>query len=117
MNRDRVIRGVTRAVQFTVFAMLFLIVFTFVVRALWNWLMPALFGLHVITIWQALGILVLSKILFGGFRGGSHRGGWRSRRRIIERWEKMTPEEREKFRQGMRGRCGPFGAPVDEPTP
>jgi hypothetical protein len=91
-----------------------LIAFTFAVQALWNWLMPSLFGLHVITLWQAVGILILSKILFGGFRGGS-RGGWGSRRRIIERWEKMTPEEREKFRQSMRGRCGPFDAAAAEP--
>ena len=110
MNGHRVVR----AVQIACLAIVCLIVFTFAVRALWNWLMPALFGLHVITIWQAVGILILSKILFGGFRGGS-RGGWRSRRRIIERWEKMTPEEREKFRQGMRGRCGPFGPAAAEP--
>jgi len=32
-----------------------------------------------------------------------------------ERWEHMTPEEREKFRQGMRGRCGSFGPPAAEP--
>ena len=97
-----------RFVKFLVFGILFLVLFTFVVRGLWNWLMPGLFGLHMITLWQAAGILILSKILFGGFRGGSHHGGWRNRERIIERWEKMTPEEKEKFRQGMRGRCGPF---------
>jgi hypothetical protein len=112
MNGHRVVRGV----QIACFAIVCLIVFTFAVRTLWNWLMPALFGLHVITIWQAVGILILSKILFGGFRGGS-RGGWRSRRRIIERWEKMTPEQREKFRQSMRGRCGPFDTPAAEPKP
>jgi hypothetical protein len=33
---------------------------------------------------------------------------------MLERWEQMTPEEREKFRQGMRGRCGPFGSPEPE---
>jgi len=109
MNGHRVLRGV----KIACLAIVCLIVFTFAVQALWNWLMPALFGLHVITIWQAVGILILSKILFGGFRGGS-RGGWGSRRRIIERWEKMTPEEREKFRQSMRGRCGP-GTPAAEP--
>ncbi len=77
--------------------------FTFVVRGLWNWLMPGLFGWHLITFWQALGILILSKILFGGFRGRPGWGGhWRGR--MIERWEKMTPEEREKFREGLR--CG-----------
>ena len=78
------------------------------VSGLWNWLMPEIFGFHTIGFWQALGLFVLSRILFGGFRGGhGHRFG---RRRMIrhwaERWEKMTPEEREKFRQGMRQRCG-----------
>ena len=59
------------------------------------------------------GVLILSKILFGGFRGGPHRH-WRWRRRMMERWEQMTPEEREKFRQGMRGRCGSMGTPPTE---
>jgi hypothetical protein len=79
---------------------------SFVVMNLWNALMPVIFGLHAISFWQALGLLVLSKILFGGF--GPHRGGgapWR--RRMRERWEQMTPEEREKFKQGMRRGCGP----------
>lgn len=40
-------------------------VFTLVVMLLWNWLMPLLFGLTLITFWQALGLLVLSKVLFG----------------------------------------------------
>ena len=70
--------------------------------------MPELFGLHAVSYGQALGLLLLSKILFGGFRGGRARQMfWR--RRMMARWEKMTPEEREKFRQGMQGRCGPFG--------
>lgn len=82
-------------------------IFGFAIEYLWNWLMPALFGLHAITFVQALGLLVLSKILFGGFhRHGGGRPGWR--RHMAERWEQMTPEEREKFRAGMRGRgmCG-----------
>jgi len=49
---------------------------SFVVMALWNWLMPALFGLKTIRFLQALGLLVFSRILFGGFRGGiGFRGG------------------------------------------
>jgi hypothetical protein len=88
-------------------AALFLTVFGYGVMRLWNWLMPALFGLHVIGFWQAVGILVLSKILFGGFHG--RRGGrmhWRHRMR--ERWERMTPEQREKLHSvGDRwGSCG-----------
>jgi hypothetical protein len=110
MKRHWVVRGL----KFVLFAALFVTVFSFVMMSLWNWLMPALFGWHLINFWQAAGILVLSKILFGGFRGhpGRHMY-WR--RRMMERWEQMTPEEREKFRQGMRGRCGTFGPPAAEP--
>jgi len=51
------------------------------VQQLWNWLMPALFGLRPVTFWQAVGLLALSWILFGGFGwlGGGRRrrhGGW-----------------------------------------
>ena len=77
----------------------------FIVMGLWNWLGPAVFGARAITFWQALGILILSKILFGGFRGRPGYGGhWR--RRMRERWEQMSPEERERFRQGAFGACG-----------
>ncbi|MBI2213244.1 MAG: hypothetical protein HYU52_06325 [Acidobacteria bacterium] len=76
-----------------------------VVLQLWNWLLPPLFGWPQITFWQALGLLALCRILFGGF--GLHgSGGSRFRRRMAERWEQMTPEEREKFRSGMHRRCG-----------
>jgi hypothetical protein len=82
-----------------------------IVRLLWNWLMPALFGWRQITFWQALGLLALCRILFGGFRLGG--GGHRSHlgRRMAERWDKMTPEEREKYRQTFRGRWGSFEPP------
>lgn len=76
-----------------------------IVLQLWNWLLPPLFGWPQITFWQAVGILALCRILFGGL--GLHGSGRsRFRRRLAERWENMTPEERERFRQGMRGRCG-----------
>jgi hypothetical protein len=94
--------------KFALLAAVALGVFGSVVMGLWNWLMPALFEWRPISFWQALGLLVLSKILFGGFRGRPGRNmHWR--RRMMERWEQMTPEEREKFRQGMRGRCGHEG--------
>jgi hypothetical protein len=80
--------------------------FGFAVQNLWNWLIPAIVGWHAISFWQAVGILVLCKILFGGFRGRG--GGMHWRHRIGERWEKMTPEEREKFSQALRSRCGVF---------
>ena len=87
-----------------------------VVMSLWNWLLPGLFGWRMITFWQAMAMLVLCRILFGGVSG---RGWHRSRygRRISGgRWAaNMTPEEREKFRQGIRERCG-FGTPAEEST-
>ncbi len=86
-----------------------LAVFSAIVMLLWNWLAPALFHLPAITLVQALGLLVLSRILFGSFGGGHHgrRRHWRGRMR--DRWEHMTPEERENLRRGMAG-----GAPQAE---
>src|SRR6266403_400883 len=86
---------------------------------LWNWLLPPLFGWRQITFWQALGLLALCRILFGGWGGhGSPRSNIRRRikERMDERWERMTPEEREKFRQSFRGRCSPFEPPNAKPT-
>ena len=83
-----------------------------IVLQLWNWLLPSLFGWRQITFWQAVGLLALCRILFGRVGGrGWHRSNFR--RRMSERWEHMTPEERERFRQGMRGRCG-FGPSTSE---
>ncbi len=70
-----------------------------VVMQLWNWLAPALFGWREVTFWQALGLLALCRILFGGH--GGH--GWRGRR------SRGGIEDREKFREALRRRCG--GAP------
>ena len=83
-----------------------------VVMLLWNWLLPAIFGWHEITFWQGLGLLALCRILFGGL-GLRGSGRSRFRRRMAERWEHMTPEERERFQQGMRGRWG-FGPSTSE---
>ncbi|MBI5171217.1 MAG: hypothetical protein HZA61_17150 [Candidatus Eisenbacteria bacterium] len=86
-------------VGFTAFAVLG----AWVVMTLWNWLTPGLFGWPTLRLPQALGLLVLCRILFGGF--GMHGGGPRGavKRRMFERWEGMSDEERAKFREGMRG--------------
>jgi hypothetical protein len=70
-----------------------------IVRLLWNWLLPSLFGFPRITFWQALGLLALGRILFGGF--GLHGGSGSHYRR---RWEAMTAEERERVRERLRAR-------------
>jgi len=110
MNRYWIGKGL----KIVLFVALAVVGFSFVVMNLWNWLMPPLFGWTVIGFWQALGLLVLSRILFGGWRGRPGYGmHWR--RRMAERWEQMTPQEREKFQEGMRGRCGHFGSPSTDP--
>lgn len=82
--------------------------FGFIVMGLWNNILPAVIGVKTITFWQALGILALSKILFGFGKGG---GGWGHKRRewkekMKDKWDAMTPEEREKFKAEWKNRCG-----------
>jgi hypothetical protein len=106
-----------RILKFLPFLVVGVVVFGFVVMALWNALMPTLFGVKPIGFWQALGVFVLSKILFGGFGGGGRRGG-HAGRRMTRRWARMTPEERERFREGIRARygCGPAEPPAAGPA-
>jgi hypothetical protein len=87
-------------------------VFSVALMLLWNWLMPAIFGLAAIGYWQALGLLVLTRLLFGGFHFG--RGGhWHSHKRwnrLHERWHDMSPEEQMAFIRQRRnfGHRHPF---------
>jgi hypothetical protein len=82
--------------------------FGFVTMTLWNWLVPTLFNGPIITFWQTLGLLVLSKILFSGMGGrhhGHHTGGgygtqWK--KRFFDKVSSMSPEEREVFKQKMK---------------
>ena len=83
------------------FAILGVLLFAFlggeIVKLLWNWLLPPLFGWREVTFWQALGLLALCRILFGG-------SGFRFGQRSGPRWSR---EERERFRQAVRERFGP----------
>ena len=91
--------------KFVLFAVVAVGVVGAAVMLLWNALLPNLFGWQAITFLQALGLLVLSRILVGGLRGGwGRRGHWRAR--MAERWERMSDEERAQFRAAMGRRCG-----------
>jgi hypothetical protein len=107
MHQHPVLKGIKIAIFVTIGA----VVFGFVVKGLWNVLIPPIFGWHTITYWQAIGLLLLTKILFGGFHRHGRRDPWR--RGMKERWEQMTPEDREKFRNGMRCGRAPFARPAE----
>jgi len=76
-------------------AVVFALVFGLVVKWLWNWLMPALFGLGTITYWQAFGIVILAKLLFGSF-GGHHKDtSDHFKSKFHDKWHKPFGEEDE----------------------
>lgn len=87
------------------FAISFLALFSFIVMQLWNNVLANVVHVSPVNFWQALGILVLAKILFGGFRG-AHWGRHHWNRQLQQKWMNMTPEEREKFKAELRTRCG-----------
>jgi hypothetical protein len=107
-----ILKNILKGICFAIIIALAIFAFGYITMHLWNWLMPDIFGLKTITYWQALGLLILGKILFSGFGGkggrhgcghrgwhGHHRGGmWK--KRWEEKMANMTPEEREKFKRG-----------------
>lgn len=103
-NKFKILKGIKIVVAIAFFVTLF----GFGTMHLWNWLVPDLFHGPIISFCQAIGLLILSKILFGGFRGGwkgrGHCGGNRHewKQRMKERIANMTPEEKEKF----KNKCG-----------
>lgn len=99
-------RWLARALQILILLLIVIAGFGQAVLQLWNWLVPKIFGLPAITFWQAVGLMALSWILFGGLRGDrGFRKGWQQNWQ--KRWERMTPEERERFRKGMLGYYAP----------
>jgi hypothetical protein len=93
---------------FALMALIMVFLIGGLVMWLWNAILPKVLSVQPITYWQAVGLLVLSRILFGRFWGGSYRGGrqmrggpWR------DKWMKMTPEERKQFTQEWKNRCSP----------
>src|SRR3982750_1635872 len=95
-------------VKFMVFGVLALVLIGLVTQTLWNWLVPVLFSGPVINFWQALGLLLLSKILFWSWGGkGHHQGGPWKGYYMKKRWDGMSPEDKERFKQKMKDKwCG-----------
>src|SRR5688572_11829692 len=104
---------------FIVIAVAAIIVFGGTVMLLWNNILVEVLNISRITFGQALGILVLAKILFGGWRGGWGGGRHHWKNKMREKWSAMTPEEREKFKEQWQKRCGTWSSAFskrDTPT-
>ena len=110
----------TRSILMVLWGIAIVAGFSALVMLLWNLVIPGIFGLSCINFWQAAGLLILSRLLFGGvgFGRGRGRGGMIRHRKhaggrnpIREKWMQMTPEEREEFinRRRQFGFGGPFG--------
>lgn len=95
----RIAKGIAMAIAAIIGITIFVFLGGTVVQWLWNWLLPPLFGFPPVTYWQGLGLLALSRILFGGWGGGY--------RRSRGRWDRdLTPDQREAFKQRRRERWG-----------
>lgn len=108
---------IKKIIGFIVLGAVAVLVFGFVVMSLWNAILPAVLGVKTITFMQALGIFLLAKILFGGFKGGG--GGWSRKKqewkmRMDDKWQNMSAAERQQWKEKMRGRCRTWGRDVEE---
>jgi hypothetical protein len=99
-NRFRLKRVIF--IPFAVAAGIF--IFSYVVMYLWNAILPEVLGVHIITFWQALGILVLSKILFGGFGMHHNRSHIHHTQEMREKWMNLSQEEKDKMKNEWKGR-------------
>ena len=105
MRRSRFV-----GVPFILFGIAAVAILGEILASLWNALMPEIFDLPAISFWQALGLFLLSRMLFG------HFGDWGSRMRrarFVRGWGELTPEERQRFRRAMEhGESAPPGPPL-----
>ena len=84
------------------------LVFGWAIMLLWNWLIPSIFHWSKITYFQALGLFVLSRILFGvfNFRGSGNRKPPFANSKFKEKFMDMNDEEKRAFKEQWRQRCG-----------
>ncbi len=91
------------ALLFILLAPLAIFIFGSIIMLLWNNVLAPVMHISAITFWQGLGLLVLARILFGGFRGGGGSRRFYSKQRMM--WNNMTPEQKAKFKEEWKDRC------------
>lgn len=94
---------------FAVMAVALVFLFGTIVMYLWNMLLPEITGVKTINFWQAIGLFILARILFGGFRWGSpeHRKKWKNKRRAY--WERkmdnMDDDKKNRLKERWNAYC------------
>jgi len=74
---------------------------------LWNWILPSISSLQPLTYWQSMGLLALSRILFGGFHFGNHHSMHRQRfnhPELKDKFMEMDAEEKQQFKEHWKNR-------------
>lgn len=107
---------IKKIIGFTALAAAFGSLLSYVVMRLWNGILTEVVHVSPISFVQAIGILVLSKILFGGFHGrwGGGCPGNHFKNEMKEKWHSMSPEEREKMKEEWRNKCRSWRKPNNE---
>ena len=119
------IKKVMKGIMYVLFGTAFAILMGFVFMWLWNWLMPDLFGLPLLTFWKSVGLILMAKILFGFGKGhGKHKhckhcGGKGEHKKSYwrEHYKKkmagMSPDERAKYQEKMK-KCWGYDPECDD---
>ena len=94
---------------FLIAAMTLLSIAGWIVMTLWNFILPDVLGVQVVTFWQALGILILSRLLFGGWGRFGRRHFAEKRAMWRNKWQEMNDEEKQAFKARWREKCGRRG--------
>jgi hypothetical protein len=112
----KLFRSPLRFVFIPIVAVAFLFLIGFLLMHLWNYTLPALLGVGTITLWQAMALFFLCKILFG-FGGGPKGGGgsWRRRKAMRRKFDGMSDDEKARVRAYMRSRSRCWGDVADAP--
>ena len=105
---------IKKCVGFAILAIAFAALLSYVVMYLWNGVLVDVASVKTITYPQAIGILVLSKILFGGFKKNWGGRGHEWKQNLKEKWQNMDSDEREKFKKDWRNRCSTWGSNKDK---
>ena len=90
------------AVPIFIGAILFLL--SFIVMHLWNFALAKAVNLNEINFWQAMALLILSKILFG-FGMGGRRKSWMARRKWYGEVPPLTEDQKEAFKNKWKEYC------------